>query len=48
VLSRLRAGDVVLLHDASALVLEVLPAVLDGLAARGLRSVTLDELHADG
>lgn len=45
----LRAGDVLLLHDGSALrdsgnplVLEALPRVLDGLAAAGLRSVPLE------
>ena len=44
----LAPGDVLLLHDGSALsgggnrvALEVLPRVLDGLAARGLRSVPL-------
>ena len=44
------AGDVLLLHDGSAhrpsggnpVVLEVLPRVLDALAARGLRSVPLE------
>ncbi len=45
----LRAGDVLLLHDGSALrdggnplVLDALPRVLDGLAAAGLRSVPLE------
>ena len=37
----LAAGDVLLLHDTSAGALEVLPALLDELAARGLRSVSL-------
>ena len=44
----LAPGDVLLLHDGSALTdagnrvtLEALPRVLDGLAARGLRSVPL-------
>ena len=41
--SRLRDGDVVLLHDR-AVAAEALPAVLELLATRGLRSVTLDEL----
>ena len=41
--ARLRDGDVVLLHDRP-LAAEALPALLDLLAARGLRSVTLDEL----
>jgi peptidoglycan/xylan/chitin deacetylase (PgdA/CDA1 family) len=50
-LAGLAAGDVLLLHDGSAhrprggnpVVLEVLPRVLDALAARGLRSVPLLE-----
>jgi peptidoglycan/xylan/chitin deacetylase (PgdA/CDA1 family) len=37
----LAAGDVLLLHDSSPVVLEVLPALLDALAARGLKSVAL-------
>ena len=37
----LAAGDVLLLHDSSPVVLEVLPALLDELARRGLRSVSL-------
>lgn len=37
----LAAGDVLLLHDSSRLVLEILPALLDELARRGLRSVAL-------
>jgi len=37
----LGAGDVLLLHDSSPVVLEVLPALLDELAARGLKSVSL-------
>jgi peptidoglycan/xylan/chitin deacetylase (PgdA/CDA1 family) len=46
----LAPGDVLLLHDGSAIsaggnrvALEALPSVLDGLAARGLRSVPLGE-----
>jgi peptidoglycan/xylan/chitin deacetylase (PgdA/CDA1 family) len=47
----LRAGDVLLLHDAgaarartgSSVVLEALPRVLDALAAAGLRGVALPE-----
>lgn len=49
-LAGLTPGDVLLLHDGSAhrprggnpVVLEVLPRVLDALAARGLRSVALE------
>jgi hypothetical protein len=37
----LAAGDMLLLHDSAPIVLEVLPALLDELAARGLRSVSL-------
>jgi peptidoglycan-N-acetylglucosamine deacetylase len=39
--SGLTAGDVLLLHDDRPRALEVLPALLDELAARGLESVTL-------
>jgi peptidoglycan/xylan/chitin deacetylase (PgdA/CDA1 family) len=49
-LQGLSAGDILLLHDGSTLharggnrqVLEVLPRVLDALAARGLRSVPIE------
>ena len=37
----LAAGDVLLLHDSAPIVLDVLPALLGELAARGLRSVSL-------
>jgi peptidoglycan-N-acetylglucosamine deacetylase len=37
----LAPGDVLLLHDSSAAALRVLPALLDELAARGLKSVSL-------
>jgi peptidoglycan/xylan/chitin deacetylase (PgdA/CDA1 family) len=51
-LDRLGPGDVLLLHDGSAsrdrlgrpVVLEALPRVLDALAARGLRPVTMNGL----
>jgi len=39
--SRLAAGDVLLLHDDRPRALAVLPALLEELAARGLKSVTL-------
>jgi peptidoglycan/xylan/chitin deacetylase (PgdA/CDA1 family) len=45
-----RPGAILVLHDAAErggrapIAARVLPAVLDALAARGLRSVTLDEL----
>jgi peptidoglycan/xylan/chitin deacetylase (PgdA/CDA1 family) len=47
----LRAGDILLLHDGHAargdsgtpLVLEVLPRLLDAIAQRSLRPVTLPE-----
>jgi len=37
----LAAGDVLLLHDSRPLVLQILPVLLDELAARDLRSVSL-------
>ena len=55
---RLRSGAIVLLHDATEAgseaeprepsSLAALPVILDALAARGLRSVTLAELIAAG
>jgi len=55
-LGGLAAGDILLLHDGSsardgggrAVALDALDLVLDGLAAAGLRSVTLDGGTADG
>lgn len=38
---RLAAGDLLLLHDNAAVVLDVLPSLLEQVAARGLRSVSL-------
>ncbi|MGM0575264.1 MAG: polysaccharide deacetylase family protein [Myxococcota bacterium] len=53
VLERVRIGDIVLLHDGSdaegvdrSATVEAVPIILDGLAARGLRSVTVSELLA--
>ena len=37
----LAAGDVLLLHDSAPIVLDVLPALLEELVARGLRPVSL-------
>jgi hypothetical protein len=39
--SGLAAGDVLLLHDSVPLSLTVLPALLEQLAARGLKCVSL-------
>ena len=39
-----RGGDIVLMHEGPGPAVAVLPAVLDELAARGLRSVTVAEL----
>jgi peptidoglycan/xylan/chitin deacetylase (PgdA/CDA1 family) len=55
-LAGLAAGDILLLHDGSsardgagrAVALDALDVVLDGLAAAGLRSVTLDGVSAIG
>lgn len=52
VLERARAGSIVLLHDGAdgrpgtdrSTVVRALPAILDGLEARGLRAVTVAEL----
>jgi peptidoglycan-N-acetylglucosamine deacetylase len=53
-MSRLRAGDILLLHDGHSartsdgtpVVLEVLPALLAAIEQRGLRAVTLREALA--
>lgn len=44
VLSRARAGSIVLMHLGGWHTLEALPAIVDGLHARGLEPVTLTEL----
>jgi peptidoglycan/xylan/chitin deacetylase (PgdA/CDA1 family) len=52
VLAKVKPGAIVLLHDGTEghpdsdrlVLLEALPAILDGLSARGLRAVRLDEL----
>ncbi len=51
VLERVQPGDVIILHDGSderAVLGETLDLVLAGLAARGLRAVTVSELVAAG
>jgi len=40
----LKGGDVILLHDYSNTTLEILPALLDHIAAVGLKIVRVDEL----
>ncbi len=40
----LSAGDIVLLHDKSAVAVELVEYLLADIAARGLRACTLDEL----
>ncbi|MEZ4554112.1 MAG: polysaccharide deacetylase family protein [Dehalococcoidia bacterium] len=55
VLGKVRGGSIVLLHDGSegrpgadrSVLLAALPMILDGLRARGLTSVGLDELLGD-
>lgn len=54
VLGRVRAGDIVLMHDGSdrpgrerAATADALPAILRGLADRGLQAVTVDRLRGD-
>jgi peptidoglycan/xylan/chitin deacetylase (PgdA/CDA1 family) len=44
VLSRVRGGSIVLMHLGGYNTLEALPAVVDGLRAKGLNPVTLTEL----
>jgi peptidoglycan/xylan/chitin deacetylase (PgdA/CDA1 family) len=52
VLEKVKPGSIILLHDGidgkigadRAVILEALPLILDGLASRGLRPVTLDKL----
>jgi len=53
VLSKVRGGDIVLLHDATLgaprepPVLAALPTILDGLAQRGLQAVTVADLTGE-
>jgi peptidoglycan/xylan/chitin deacetylase (PgdA/CDA1 family) len=44
----LKPGDILLMHDGAPIVLAILPALLDQLAARGLKSVTLPDACRDG
>jgi len=44
----LQPGDILLMHDGAPVVLAVLPALLDQLAARGLKPVTLPDAFRDG
>jgi peptidoglycan/xylan/chitin deacetylase (PgdA/CDA1 family) len=44
----LAAGDVLLLHDSAPVVLSVLPALLERMAAQGLRSVSLPAACDEG
>ena len=47
VLSQAAPGAIILLHDGRPATLAALPMILDGLQARGLRSVTIPRLLAD-
>jgi peptidoglycan/xylan/chitin deacetylase (PgdA/CDA1 family) len=47
VVANARGGSIVLLHVGGYHTLEALPGILDGLAARGLRPVTLTEMLAN-
>ena len=55
-LDKLKPGDIILLHDGDSVyvggdrsqTVEALPAILDGIAARGLTPVTLSELAKAG
>jgi peptidoglycan/xylan/chitin deacetylase (PgdA/CDA1 family) len=44
VLANARGGSIVVMHLGGYRTLAALPAILDGLAARGLRPVTLTEM----
>lgn len=44
VLSGVKPGSIVLMHIGGANTVKALPAILDGLASRGLRTVTVPEL----
>jgi peptidoglycan/xylan/chitin deacetylase (PgdA/CDA1 family) len=44
VLSRVQGGSIVLMHLGGYNTLEALPAIVDGLRAKGLEPVTLTEL----
>ncbi len=44
VLSKVKSGSIILMHNNSDHVLDALPLVLDGLNARGLTPTTLDRL----
>ncbi|MDR3216582.1 MAG: polysaccharide deacetylase family protein [Clostridiaceae bacterium] len=46
VLSRAKSGDIVLFHNNSEYILDILPVVIMGLKAKGFRFVSLDELVA--
>jgi peptidoglycan/xylan/chitin deacetylase (PgdA/CDA1 family) len=45
--TRIRAGDIVLMHDDNPRCVEELPLLLSAIRSRGLRSVTLSELFKD-
>jgi peptidoglycan/xylan/chitin deacetylase (PgdA/CDA1 family) len=55
-LDKLKPGDIILLHDGKTVyvggdrsqTVEALPAILEGIRARGLRCVTLSELASGG
>jgi peptidoglycan/xylan/chitin deacetylase (PgdA/CDA1 family) len=52
ILAKVKPGSIILLHDGidgnigadRSVVVDALPAILDGLAAKGLKPVTLDKL----
>ncbi len=47
VLSRVKNGSIILMHNNSEHVLEALPIILDGLKAKGLMPTTLEQLIYD-
>jgi len=46
ILSQTRAGDIILVHDIHPPTVDAMPAVLDGLLAKGFKFVTVSELLA--
>ncbi len=48
IVDKLRGGDVILLHEQSPHILEILDLLLPVLAERGMKGLTLDQLAEAG